>query len=468
MKVTLLGHASILFELDGANVLMDPVFADPFSDGAVVGCPAREVFPERLPRIDFVVISHGHLDHFDIPSLARLSRRCEVLCPEDPVLPYALGKLGFERVRTLRAGTFLDFGSWQMLTTYSDTDVVEVGVVFRDRDGTCWNEVDSVVNAETIGEVQSKMGHVDLLFSGYASQNVGFFETMRSGYPLGLTRMNLANVRRISPALVVPGSAGYRFAGYLEWTNPFLFPISRDHFVKDLARVAPELPSVFANPGDVFEVRGRSVVRHAGASDRVRMIVDDTDRVAFDATAPIPPLTDPNPLGYSDGEIDAQVRETVGGVVAFVRAAYAGSTDPLVEQYRRSGFAYALGIVFPDGHERWWHFRFEPDAAEIAEAKGPPRGAIATHRIAASILTARARYEKGYLYYRGFSRLTQTDQGTDVDPGNVVHEAREPDLLGYYLANKAPGADRAAELRMDYMLAKYFDQAAQKSIVGDG
>ena len=49
MKITLLGHASVLVELAGTTCLMDPVFFDPFEEGAVVSCPQRTTHPERLP-----------------------------------------------------------------------------------------------------------------------------------------------------------------------------------------------------------------------------------------------------------------------------------------------------------------------------------------------------------------------------------------------------------------------------------
>src|SRR5712692_9789816 len=72
MKITLLGHASILVEVEGGGVcLMDPVFSDPFEEGAVVSCPQRIVHPERLLPIYILVISHRHPDHFDFPSLAK-------------------------------------------------------------------------------------------------------------------------------------------------------------------------------------------------------------------------------------------------------------------------------------------------------------------------------------------------------------------------------------------------------------
>ena len=463
MKVTLLGHATVLVELDGATILMDPVFGDPFEDGAVVSCPAREVFVDKLPKLDKIVLSHAHLDHFDIPSLALLPRDCEVLCPEDPTIPHVLGRLGFTNVRPIEAGTTVPCGDGELLTTYSNIGVIEFGVAFKDRSGTFWNEVDTVVTPGTIELVRMQLGQVDLLFSVFACQNLGFFDSLRAGYPLGISRANLANVRQVAPRLVVPGSAGFRFTGPLAWTNPFLFPISRDHFLADLARVAPQIPSTLANPGDIFEIAAGTVTRHPGASPVARMIEDDTRLLEFDATAPIPPLTDPNLQGYPAALIDTHVGAVFDGIASFVREACSGTArDALVEEHRRSGASYGLGVVFPDGSERWLHLHFDRDQPRIVTAATPLRGATTTHRIAASMLTARARYERSYCYYRGFSRVSQTQVGTTLQ-GNVVAEGRDlPDLLGYYLGAKAPGAGQAAVKRLDFQLETHFARTAAK------
>lgn len=454
MRVTLMGHATMLVELDGANVLMDPVFVDPYEDGAVTSCPSRQIFVDRFPKIDAVIISHGHLDHFDVRSLDMLPRDCELFCPCDPVIPYVLRRLGFQRIRTLEHAETVAVGRGEILTTFSNIDVIEFGVVFKDSSGTFWNQVDTVVTPGTIEYTKLQIGHIDLLFSAYASQNLGFFSSMRAGYPLDIPRANLTNVRQIAPTLVAPGSAGFRFAGALEWTNPFVFPISREQFLSDLARVAPRIRSTIANPGDVFEIDGGEVARRAGASTIARMVEDDTHLIDFDATAPVPPLIDSNPLGYSDEAIAQQVDATVHGLIEFVaRASSAGASDPLIDELRRLRASFALGIVFPNAPERWIHIRFGAAGASIdPDAAGPLPAASTTHRIAASILTARARYEKSYCYYRGFSRLTQTLAGT-TSTGEIVHEEKElPDLLGYYLDRKAPDADRAAFRRMDFQI----------------
>jgi len=459
MRVTLMGHATMLVELDGANILMDPVFQDPFEDGAVVACPSREIYVDKLPKLDKIIISHSHLDHFDIPSLAKLPRECEVYCPEDPTIPYVLAKLGFQKVTPLEPGTVVDHGSYQLLPTYSNIDVIEFGVAFKDKSGTFWNEVDTVVTPGTIEFTKMQLGEIDLLFSVFASQNLGFFGSMRAGYPLDLPRTNLGNIRRIRPKLVVPGSAGFRFAGPLAWTNPFVFPISRDHFLADLARVAPDIPSALANPGDVFEIHQGTVTRQPAASPIARMVEDDTRLIEFDATAPIPPLEDTNILGYSEGAIARTVEEILHGLERFVLAAYHAGNDPLVEVHRKSGSSYALGVLFPDGVEKWLHVHFGPKSPTINRADGPLPHAMVTHRIAASILTARARYEKSYCYYRGFSRLAQTEGGTFSDAGVVREEKELPDLLGYYLAHKAPDAERGAYKRLDFQLATYLGEA---------
>ena len=75
VRVTLLGHASVLVEMEAATCLMDPVFFDPFEEGAVVSCPQRTVHVDRLPSIDLLVVSHRHPDHFDLRSLDQLPRK---------------------------------------------------------------------------------------------------------------------------------------------------------------------------------------------------------------------------------------------------------------------------------------------------------------------------------------------------------------------------------------------------------
>jgi L-ascorbate metabolism protein UlaG (beta-lactamase superfamily) len=68
LRVTWLGHSTLLVEIDGARVLVDPVFSERASPFTFAG-PKRWYAPPlpfaELPDIDVVVISHDHYDHLD-------------------------------------------------------------------------------------------------------------------------------------------------------------------------------------------------------------------------------------------------------------------------------------------------------------------------------------------------------------------------------------------------------------------
>lgn len=77
MRVTWIGHATVLVQADGLNILTDPIWSDragPFGVG-----PQRVAAPgvrfEDLPKIDLVLVSHNHYDHMDLETLRRLWER---------------------------------------------------------------------------------------------------------------------------------------------------------------------------------------------------------------------------------------------------------------------------------------------------------------------------------------------------------------------------------------------------------
>lgn len=77
-RVTMVGHATVLLQLAGLNILTDPVWSSRASPFSFVG-PRRVTAPgiafDDLPRIDAVLLSHSHYDHLDLRTLARLHRR---------------------------------------------------------------------------------------------------------------------------------------------------------------------------------------------------------------------------------------------------------------------------------------------------------------------------------------------------------------------------------------------------------
>lgn len=76
LRVTFVNHATTLLQLDGVNVLTDPIWSERCSPVSFVG-PKRVRPPglrfEELPPIDAVILSHNHYDHMDVPTLKRLA-----------------------------------------------------------------------------------------------------------------------------------------------------------------------------------------------------------------------------------------------------------------------------------------------------------------------------------------------------------------------------------------------------------
>jgi L-ascorbate metabolism protein UlaG (beta-lactamase superfamily) len=78
LRVTFINHATTLIQIDGLNILTDPIWSDRCSPVAWAG-PKRHRPPgtrfEDLPPIDAILISHNHYDHLDVPTLRRFAPR---------------------------------------------------------------------------------------------------------------------------------------------------------------------------------------------------------------------------------------------------------------------------------------------------------------------------------------------------------------------------------------------------------
>ena len=90
LRVTWVNHATVLVQVAGLNVLLDPVWSDRVSPVAWAG-PRRHHAPgvafDALPPIDVVLVTHAHYDHMDAPTLRRL---------HDAFAPCAVAPLGLD------------------------------------------------------------------------------------------------------------------------------------------------------------------------------------------------------------------------------------------------------------------------------------------------------------------------------------------------------------------------------------
>jgi len=76
-QVTWVGHATLLVQMSGVAFLTDPIWSSSAGPGGVGAMRYEDpgLAIEDLPPIDFVVVSHNHYDHLDLPTLEALAKR---------------------------------------------------------------------------------------------------------------------------------------------------------------------------------------------------------------------------------------------------------------------------------------------------------------------------------------------------------------------------------------------------------
>jgi L-ascorbate metabolism protein UlaG (beta-lactamase superfamily) len=102
--VAWLGHSTVALELGDARVLTDPVLRNRV---AHLVRPAGD-WHARYDKPDVILISHGHRDHLDVPSLELLDRTARVIAPRG--LGKTLGRLGFSDVVEVEEGDDVNVG----------------------------------------------------------------------------------------------------------------------------------------------------------------------------------------------------------------------------------------------------------------------------------------------------------------------------------------------------------------------
>ncbi len=108
VTIAWIGHSTFLINLEGTTILTDPVFSEKVGVDLLLTTlgPARFVPPalqaRDLPRLDLLLVSHAHMDHYDIPSLKSLPRDVPIIMARDT--SEFVDGLGFGRVQELDWG----------------------------------------------------------------------------------------------------------------------------------------------------------------------------------------------------------------------------------------------------------------------------------------------------------------------------------------------------------------------------
>lgn len=101
MRITYIGHATLLLEVGGARILTDPNF-DPALGRFLPRVSAPGIALDALPALDAILLTHAHADHLSFASLDALPRDIPLLAP--PAIAQWLRKLGYGNAEPIAPG----------------------------------------------------------------------------------------------------------------------------------------------------------------------------------------------------------------------------------------------------------------------------------------------------------------------------------------------------------------------------
>ena len=101
VRITYVGHATLLLEIGGRRVLTDPNF-EPTLGRFLPRVSAPGVAVGALPPLDALLVTHAHADHLSFASLDLLPRTIPLLAP--PAVATWLRRLGYAHAEPIAPG----------------------------------------------------------------------------------------------------------------------------------------------------------------------------------------------------------------------------------------------------------------------------------------------------------------------------------------------------------------------------
>ncbi|HMJ22175.1 MAG TPA: MBL fold metallo-hydrolase, partial [Terriglobales bacterium] len=105
LRVTYIGHATLLIEIGGKCLLTDPNF-DPALGKFLPRVSDPGIALEALPKLDAILLTHAHADHLSFDSLDALPDDIPIFAP--PAIAKWLAKQGYHHAVPVAPGDMTD------------------------------------------------------------------------------------------------------------------------------------------------------------------------------------------------------------------------------------------------------------------------------------------------------------------------------------------------------------------------
>lgn len=171
---TWIGHATFLIQINGFNIVTDPVFGNLSILYKRVMQPGISL--EQLPPIDFVILSHNHRDHCDKTSLKQLAQR------HDPIFLVPQGmKSTFKKWGLVNV---LEHDWWEQYSFYKTTNP-EQTISFTFVPAHHWSQHELTDAHKSLwgGWIIQEPSKNTLYFAGDTAYNKQYFEAIAHNFP---------------------------------------------------------------------------------------------------------------------------------------------------------------------------------------------------------------------------------------------------------------------------------------------
>jgi hypothetical protein len=291
---TFLGHQGWLFHTGTSAVLVDPLLREDFGDAHALEYrvfPPRELKLDAFPKLDAVVLTHEHDDHFDLPSLARLDRAIPIhLSARSSIAaPQILREMGFT-VHPLVPGIAARFGDLEIMPFAGDHlstssgdewDTLPFLVRSTEGHGSFFSMVDIPITQMHVEWAAAKVMRPGLVgwtnnamdwshMADYLRERVE--GTQQCFVNMGVGHKLISTVWG-APAGMLMCAGGIAFEGDRQWLNERVFCVDTEAVCKMMGNVYKKEKFYSTLPGQTFRMQ----------ANKLKSVEDSTP---FLATAP--------------------------------------------------------------------------------------------------------------------------------------------------------------------------------------
>jgi hypothetical protein len=379
LEITFLGHQGWSFRTERSHVLLDPLLEETFGIGNVplAVWPPRILRLDAMPKVDAVVLTHEHEDHFHPPSLARLDRgtRIHLSARSSTAAREIVKEMGFS-LELLRPGEETTIGDLRVLplspdhvATVHDDEWDTLAVLVRDAGGhgSFFSTVDVTLTARMLGAVMARTAPIPVVTFTNNTQTraplQGWAEPpprMEEGLAEDMLRQQKILSAALGPCrLTVVCGGGFHYPGPLEWLDRHAFPADSE---RACALVEVRAAGAFraAHAGLTIRLRGGEIAGTEDTSPFVETVPRDLWPVRdYDPSSAVPAAFDPL---TGRRELSPDERQELEGHLLELAAFL----------YGRSLFRALLSLTGPTSKKASFVVAARDDRRELLYAYDPP------------------------------------------------------------------------------------------------